>query len=53
MVCKLEIFENDQVVRCPYCGYVAHKAHMLEWLHVKDYCPICHHHLDEENLMGK
>lgn len=51
MVCELEIVENDGGVRCPYCGSVAHRAHMLEWLHVKDYCPICHHHLDEGNLL--
>ncbi len=53
MVCELQIAESDPIVRCPYCGNVAHRAHMLEWLHVKDYCPVCHNHVDEENLLGR
>jgi predicted secreted protein len=51
IVCNLEISENDQFVRCPYCGNAAHKIHMLEWLHIKGYCPACHNHLDEKNLL--
>jgi uncharacterized delta-60 repeat protein len=53
MVCNLDILESDLIVRCPYCGSMAHRTHMLEWLHVKDYCPACHNHLEEENLLGK
>jgi DNA-directed RNA polymerase subunit RPC12/RpoP len=50
IVCKLKMKQGDDVVRCPYCGYSAHKTHMLEWLHVKGYCPVCHRHLDEEDF---
>jgi predicted RNA-binding Zn-ribbon protein involved in translation (DUF1610 family) len=49
-VCKLRIKEGEDTVQCPYCGYNAHRTHMLEWLHVKNYCPVCHMHLDEKDL---
>jgi hypothetical protein len=50
MVCGLEIAEGEQAVWCPYCRNSAHRTHMLEWLHVKNYCPICHHHLVEHDI---
>jgi hypothetical protein len=49
-ICHMKFEQSDIVVRCPYCGYKAHKTHMLEWLHVKDYCPVCHRHVDERDL---
>ncbi len=49
MICNLEMNENEEALWCPFCGNQAHKAHMLEWLHVKNYCPICHRQLDEHN----
>jgi predicted RNA-binding Zn-ribbon protein involved in translation (DUF1610 family) len=49
MVCNLEINKNEEALWCPFCGNKAHKAHMLEWLHVKNYCPMCHRQLDEHN----
>jgi hypothetical protein len=50
MICNMELKQGDLLVRCPYCGHEAHKVHMLEWLHVKDCCPVCHMHLDEKDL---
>jgi uncharacterized CHY-type Zn-finger protein len=50
MVCRLRIREGEETLRCPYCGNVAHKDHILEWLHVKSFCPICGSHLSEEYL---
>jgi uncharacterized delta-60 repeat protein len=50
MVCNSDVMKTDVVARCPYCRNVAHKVHLLEWLHVKDYCPICGEHLVESDL---
>lgn len=46
IVCGLRIAEGDEILHCPYCGNVAHRDHMLEWIHVKDSCPICGTHLN-------
>jgi len=50
MVCNLKVETDDAALWCPFCGNVTHKTHMLEWLHVKDYCPSCHRHLEESDL---
>ncbi|WXG44604.1 MAG: hypothetical protein WED04_11320 [Promethearchaeati archaeon SRVP18_Atabeyarchaeia-1] len=50
MICGMQIKGSDIAVRCPYCGNRAHRIHMLEWLHVKDYCPVCQRHLDEQEF---
>jgi Zn finger protein HypA/HybF involved in hydrogenase expression len=47
MICNLAINENEEVLWCPFCGNMAHKVHMLEWLHVKNYCPFCYMQLSE------
>jgi outer membrane protein assembly factor BamB len=49
MVCGLQLKKLDEVLSCPYCGGLAHRTHLLEWLHVKDYCPTCRSHLDEQD----
>jgi predicted amidophosphoribosyltransferase len=50
MVCKMALEKSEETLFCPYCGGLAHKDHMLEWLHVKDYCPTCGRHLDEAEV---
>jgi hypothetical protein len=50
MVCNQGVYSVDETLACPYCGSIAHKTHILEWLHVKNYCPACHMHLDESML---
>ncbi|WXG44023.1 MAG: zinc ribbon domain-containing protein [Promethearchaeati archaeon SRVP18_Atabeyarchaeia-1] len=50
MVCSLPLKPGDTLVWCPYCGNASHKTHMLEWLHVKDHCPVCHRQLDPDDL---
>jgi hypothetical protein len=50
VVCGIRVAESDETLRCPYCGSVAHKDHMLEWIHVKDSCPICGRHLNGADL---
>lgn len=50
MVCELTLAAGDSLAYCPHCGNPAHSVHLLEWLHVKDYCPMCHQHLDEREI---
>jgi hypothetical protein len=50
MVCKQPLAKRDEILLCPYCKRMAHKYELLEWLHVKDYCPSCGKHLSEASL---
>jgi uncharacterized paraquat-inducible protein A len=50
MVCGLAIQDSDQVVYCIHCGNVAHRLHLLEWIHVKGRCPICDRRLNEGDI---
>jgi Zn finger protein HypA/HybF involved in hydrogenase expression len=50
MVCNLSVRISDLPVWCPHCGNVAHREHLLEWIHVKDRCPKCGAHLNEQEI---
>nr|MDO8099295.1 RING finger domain-containing protein [Candidatus Njordarchaeota archaeon] len=50
MVCNLDLKRDQEVLRCPRCGNLAHKVHILEWLHTHNYCPVCNQHLSESTL---
>jgi hypothetical protein len=50
MVCRFDLKDNEEAIWCPRCGTMAHKAHFLEWLHVKHCCPACNERLNEERL---
>jgi hypothetical protein len=50
MVCNLPIRAGEEVARCPHCRNVAHKEHMLEWLHVRGTCPACGEHIEHSHL---
>jgi predicted RNA-binding Zn-ribbon protein involved in translation (DUF1610 family) len=50
MVCKRGLENADEMLFCPHCGSLAHRDHLLEWLHVKNYCPSCGRHLDEATV---
>jgi hypothetical protein len=50
MVCKNSLEKSDEMLFCPFCGSLAHTSHLLEWLHVKDYCPSCGRHLEEDEV---
>jgi hypothetical protein len=52
-VCSQPIEESEEVVQCPRCRSIAHKTHMLEWLHVHGTCPSCGHNLTESELIEK
>ncbi len=53
IVCDQLLAENEQVVQCPWCKNMAHKLHMLEWLHVHGECPSCGHGLAEADLVER
>lgn len=40
-VCRMEIREVSEMVRCPNCGSPAHYSHLAEWLKIRGHCPIC------------
>jgi predicted RNA-binding Zn-ribbon protein involved in translation (DUF1610 family) len=46
-VCLGDIASGDQFVKCPNCGVLSHRNHMLEWIKVKGYCPNCRQKLKE------
>ena len=50
MVCNEPVEEGAELLQCPACKGVAHRDQLLEWLHVKDYCPKCHEHIDENSF---
>jgi hypothetical protein len=50
MVCKRGLRKDDDMLLCPQCGGIAHRAELLEWLHVKGSCPACGQRLDEKQL---
>jgi hypothetical protein len=51
-VCNQNIEEGEEAVGCPTCRRLAHKVHMLEWLHVHGRCPSCGHDLTEPKLLA-
>jgi predicted RNA-binding Zn-ribbon protein involved in translation (DUF1610 family) len=53
LVCGLRFDDGDLLAWCPFCGAAAHRIHLLEFLHVKNSCPACGHHLDEQNLSAQ
>jgi hypothetical protein len=50
VVCNLPTKEGEELVRCPCCGNLAHKNHMLEWLHIRGCCPVCGEKISESEL---
>ena len=50
MVCNLDLGTKDPIAWCAHCGGIAHRVHLLEWVHVPGNCPLCKHHLDEREI---
>ncbi|MHA1186981.1 MAG: RING finger domain-containing protein [Candidatus Heimdallarchaeota archaeon] len=40
-ICKLKMQKGQEVLCCPQCNYLFHKEHMMEWLKISSYCPVC------------
>ena len=51
IVCHSTLNKGEMLLKCPSCGGIAHRAHILEWLHTKDYCPSCHAHITQHALI--
>ncbi|MCF2144179.1 MAG: hypothetical protein K9W42_10795 [Candidatus Heimdallarchaeota archaeon] len=51
IVCKRSIYGNEEWVRCPECGALAHKVHLLEWSKTIGTCPNCKKKLNPEKLV--
>ena len=41
IICQGLIKHGDSVLECPQCSNLAHSDHMLQWLKIKEECPIC------------
>ncbi len=50
MVCNRELTPDQDIVFCPYCGSVAHRPHLVQWVHEGNPCPRCRASLDEVRL---
>jgi Zn-finger nucleic acid-binding protein len=50
MVCSVGLKPSEDIVFCPYCGTVAHRVHLLQWIHERKSCPRCGATLDEESM---
>ncbi len=51
-VCQLNIVFGDDVVRCPHCGVLSHRDHLLEWIKIRGFCPNCRERLIESDITG-
>jgi hypothetical protein len=51
IVCLLPMAPGSEITKCPHCGGIAHKDHLLEWIKVKGFCPKCKNKLTEYDLI--
>lgn len=50
-VCHNDLVSEDQYVKCPYCGALSHREHLLKWIRGKGYCPNCRQRLEEKDIV--
>ena len=50
-ICMKYMVANDELVQIVDCGHVFHKNHLIEWMKVKEICPICKIELDENSVL--
>ncbi|WXG39522.1 MAG: DUF2341 domain-containing protein [Candidatus Freyarchaeum deiterrae] len=50
-VCQINIVSGDQLVKCPCCGALSHKDHLLEWIKIKGTCPSCEKKLSQLDIV--
>ena len=50
-ICKLEIREKQSVCQCPYCEYLFHKEHIMDWLETQNDCPVCNNIIQYKPLI--
>lgn len=50
MVCQRRIGQGEGHSRCPFCGTLAHRDHLLQWLDIRTVCPHCQRTLHPREL---
>ncbi|WXG39494.1 MAG: hypothetical protein WED07_01445 [Candidatus Freyarchaeum deiterrae] len=50
-MCSESISSGEAIVKCPRCGVLSHRDHLLEWIKVKGYCPSCKERLSQEDIV--
>lgn len=53
LVCFQPLKAGERVSICPLCGYGGHENHMIEWLKIKQNCPLCRESITKESLITK
>lgn len=49
-VCRSRMNSSEDIVACHHCKNTAHRIHILEWLKIKGFCPICRNSLRADDL---
>lgn len=52
-ICKLSLYASEDILSCVICNAKAHRTHLLEWVKIKGYCPICNSNLKSFNFKTK
>ncbi|TFG05873.1 MAG: zinc-ribbon domain-containing protein [Promethearchaeota archaeon] len=51
IVCGLEIKKDEKdIVKCPYCGTLAHTDHFLDYIKMSKVCPECRRSIDYKDF---
>nr|MDO8081290.1 zinc ribbon domain-containing protein [Candidatus Freyarchaeota archaeon] len=50
-ICQEDIISGDKYIKCPYCGVLSHRDHLLRWIKKKGYCPNCRQKLRETGIV--
>jgi hypothetical protein len=50
LICDLEMSPADSLARCPKCGNIFHKSHLIQWVRMK-HCPVCGERLAESEII--
>ena len=51
-ICKNYMVANEELVQIIVCGHIFHKDHLIEWMRVKDICPVCKEQVDEYGILS-
>ncbi|MFX1476163.1 MAG: hypothetical protein ACFFCO_11890 [Promethearchaeota archaeon] len=50
ILCKHFIGQEELYSKCPHCGQLAHRSHLLEWIKMKGTCPYCKSRLRQSDI---
>ncbi len=49
-ICKNLILRGENILRSTKCGHIFHEEHIIEWINVKNICPVCKKPLNNNML---